>query len=478
MRSDCWSEKHPLTADVDNIYGPLEARVPDANTELRVISSYDTDYDTGAKWAFVFLWLFTVTVLGRPEDYFKIPFHFQLIFATCAGLTFIAALLTGRTRLVFSSELGLMLLLTVWFSLGVLFAYWHSASFSLLVGRWLRTLLVFFLLVQILRGVNRIRKLMWGVVLSEAVVAFASVVLEGGEVLRKGERLEGFNADMLGWNYFPIAFAMTIPYIAVLYVSRRSWQRTLILALAVSVMMWMLVLTASRGGFLNVSFAVLLTWWCVLYGTERGRVAGIAIISILIIAMILAPGLFMQRIRTIWGGSTLADDNVISSADESVESRERVLSRSIMYTLRYPVFGVGMGNFSVINGQELKVPNAWYGTHNTFTQLSSETGLPGLFLFLSLLLTSIKHMRKIRSRADPGPDEIELYLFSRATIASILSFVFGAFFAHLGYELFIYLPMAIASSLWITAQEGVRLAGHAPEDIPATRDEAEENKWS
>jgi len=466
----------PLTSnDIDNIYGALETHIPNAPREIEVISSHDT----GGKWSFVFVWLLTVALIGRPEDYFKIPFHFQLIFATCTGLTFVTTLLTGRMRLVLSSELGLMLLLTVWFSLSVLFAYWHSNSFNLLVGSWLRTLFVFFLLVQILRGVNRIRKLIWGVVLSEAIVAGASVVLEGGEALRKGERLAGFSADMLGWNYFGIAFAMTIPFIAVLYISRRSWQRTLLVVLAVSVMMWMLVLTASRGGFLNVSFAVLLTWACVLRGTQRGRVAGMVAIIMLLTAVILAPGVFMQRIRTIWGESTQnVDRNVIDAAEESVESRKFLLNRSIIYTLRYPVFGVGIGNFNVINGQELKAHYAWYGTHNTFTQLSSETGLPGLFLFILLLLTSINHMRIIKCPVDAGPDETELYLFSRATIVSILSFVFGSFFAHLGYQLFIYLPMAIASALWITAQEDLCLAGQAPDDIPAICHEVEENKWS
>jgi len=121
-----------------------------------------------------------------------------------------------------------------------------------------------------------------------------------------------------------------------------------------------------------------------------------------------------------------------------------------MYTLRYPIFGVGLGNFPMINGQEMHRPDAWYGTHNTFTELSSEAGIPALFQFLALLLIAINHMRQTASRVVHDPDKIEVYLFSRATIASILSFVFGAFFAHLGYAHFTYYPVAIASGLWVT----------------------------
>ena len=36
---------------------------------------------------------------------------------------------------------------------------------------------------------------------------------------------------------------------------------------------------------------------------------------------------------------------------------------------------------------------------------------------------------------------------ARATWVSLLSFVFGAFFAHIGYEYFLYYPVAIAVGL-------------------------------
>jgi len=43
-----------------------------------------------------------------------------------------------------------------------------------------------------------------------------------------------------------------------------------------------------------------------------------------------------------------------------------------------------------------------------------------------------------------GPQGLELKFMARATLVSLLSFIFGAFFAHIGYEYFLYYPVAFA----------------------------------
>ena len=398
-----------------------------------------------AKIGFFFLWLFTVAVYARPEDI--VPelgqLHLTFVFGLCSGLAFLGALLSGNTRLLWSRELQIVLLLTVWYIVSIPFAFWRGGSFQILLNLWLKTLFIFFLLTQTLVTLERIRRLLWAIILSELFVTSFSIV-QSSRVIWVGGRMLGVNLGMLGWNFLGIAAAVTIPYIAAIFVLRRSLLTTGLLAAAFFSMLWMVVLTASRGGLLNVVFSVVLTSLLVLRGSFRGRMVGVGIILTLVCAVCLAPQVFWQRLETVWNNSDSYANQVAASAQESTEDRVAVLSRSIQYTLEHPIFGLGLGNFEVASGANLGQSAAWVGTHNTFTQVSSEAGIPALLLFVGLLITALLNMKRIGQVFSKTPEERELNLMARATLASLLSFSFGAFFAHLAYEYYFFYPVAIA----------------------------------
>jgi O-antigen ligase len=396
----------------------------------------------------VFLLLFTVAIYARPEDIFPFlaPLHSTFILGLSSGLTYIGALLSGNARLRWSRELWIVLLLTAWYAAGVPFSLWRSGSLEVFTQVWLKTVLIFFLLTQTLITVQRIHGLLWAIILSELVVTSYSI-FQSSRVIWVGERLSGVNLGILGWNFLGIAVAITIPYIAAMFVSRRSILSTGLLAAASLSMLWMLVLTASRGGLLNVLISAGLTFLLVLRGGLRGRMAGMAIIAALFIAVSMAPQVFWQRLGTVWDSSD-GMNAIQESAEESTQDRVAVLDRSIKYTLEHPIFGLGLGNFEVASGLELGRPGAWMGTHNTFTQVSSEAGVPALLLFVALLITALLNMRRV-SRAAVTP---EVNLMARATLASLLAFAFGAVFAHLAYEYYVFYPVANAVGIYTIAE--------------------------
>jgi O-antigen ligase len=107
------------------------------------------------------------------------------------------------------------------------------------------------------------------------------------------------------------------------------------------------------------------------------------------------------------------------------------------------VFGLGLGNFNLVSGaQHSGEANAWMGTHNTFTQISSEAGLPAVGLYAALLVVAIRSMYRIR-RSGFG-HRPELQLMASATFVSLLSFAFGACVAHLAYDYYLFYIVAIA----------------------------------
>lgn len=413
--------------------------------------------------SFVFLWLFTVSIYARPEDIFPVlaPLHLTFILGLCSGLTYAAARLSGHIRFLWTREIRIILLLTAWYALGLPFALWRGGSFEVLTQVWSKTLLIFILLTQTLLTVKRIHLLLWAVILSELVVTAFSII-QSSRVVWVGGRMSGVNQGILGWNFLGIEAALTIPYIAAMFISHRSVLSTGLLAATSLSMLWMLVLTASRGGLLNVVWSTLLTLLLVLRGRSRGRLVGIGIVVALFVAVSFAPPVFWQRLGTVWNSSETYTDAVQASAEESTQDHLAVLDRSIAYTLENPIFGLGLGNFEVASGLQLGQPSAWMGTHNTFTEVSSEAGVPALGLLLALLVTAIVNMRKSGRAFSRDPGSLDLFLMSRATLASLLSFVCGAFFAHLAYEYYLFYPIAIATSIDCIAFANPRPDGIEP----------------
>jgi len=97
------------------------------------------------------------------------------------------------------------------------------------------------------------------------------------------------------------------------------------------------------------------------------------------------------------------------------------------------------------------------GTHNTFTQISSEAGIPALVLFLLLLCAVLRSAKEADQEFTGDVTNIELNLIARGTLVSVVSFVFGGFFAHLAYDFFFYYPAGIAAGLWAIVHESANV---------------------
>jgi putative inorganic carbon (hco3(-)) transporter len=114
----------------------------------------------------------------------------------------------------------------------------------------------------------------------------------------------------------------------------------------------------------------------------------------------------------------------------SAEARKELLIKSLAVTATHPLFGVGPGNFQ-------SYTRSWLVTHNTYTQLSSECGIPALILFLLLLRRAFLNLRYLR-KLPLIPENEELRHYANALTASLAGYLLGAFFSSSAYELFPY----------------------------------------
>ena len=124
-----------------------------------------------------------------------------------------------------------------------------------------------------------------------------------------------------------------------------------------------------------------------------------------------------------------------------------LLIQSIRMTFEHPVFGVGPGVFSYAGWDERNKSGTSAGiaqvTHNTYTQISSETGIPGFILFAITLFLAVKFTwAEYRAAADPELAKKARYLFETFVALSI-----GIFFLSVGYTYTVAVMFALAVSL-------------------------------
>src|SRR5262249_34580108 len=150
----------------------------------------------------------------------------------------------------------------------------------------------------------------------------------------------------------------------------------------------------SRGGLLALIICGTVCLW--EYAIKGKRIYMIAIAGVVLlvgIGIVAASPSYRARVESIVLG------NIEGSHDKgSMEARKALLKKSLVLTLQNPFFGVGPGNFPVVD-------QGWTVAHNTYTELSAEAGIPALILFLLALRSAFKNIAQARKsekyREDP-----------------------------------------------------------------------------
>ena len=87
--------------------------------------------------------------------------------------------------------------------------------------------------------------------------------------------------------------------------------------------------------------------------------------------------------------------------------------------------------------------SGWQGTHNTYLQVSSETGLPGLFFFAGSLFTCIGMNYRCLRAAQKQPALREYMITSFPLLIACCVYAFDVLFSHIGYDY--HVPVLVGS---------------------------------
>jgi O-antigen ligase len=178
-----------------------------------------------------------------------------------------------------------------------------------------------------------------------------------------------------------------------------------------------------------------------------------------LLAVVITPQRILVRYATLFTNMPAAYANEefsqeVDSAVSSTISRRVLLERSLETTLHHPLLGVGPGMFSVYTGTDEDDPRgAWKETHNTYTQLSSEVGLPGFLFYLVALWYCLRTSFSTYRRLRREPDQTRTANTAYAVFLTLFLFAVAAPFASLAYDFFFPVFAGLAIGLEHTTRQ-------------------------
>lgn len=222
--------------------------------------------------------------------------------------------------------------------------------------------------------------------------------------------------------------------------------------------LWIVLGTGSRGGMIGLAVAILVLFWQASRPQKIAVVLGTILLASVIWPML--PSLTKARLESVLGGEH-------EEAQQSQTSRIYLFKKSIEYTIRYPVFGIGSDQFATFEGYESRSEGKhgnWHTAHNTFTQFSSENGIPAFFFGAGSLIAAIVGVRRIY-RAARQRKLIDLIRVCQCYLLAMAGYLTAIMFLSHAYSF--YLPAMVGLAISIITVGKRELNAAAPLTAPA-----------
>ena len=408
----------------------------------------DNDLAPLKKLGFLYLIIFVYILISRILDIHLSFLHLPLILSTLAAIT---AIVSGTILRGTESKVGILyLVLTALFIIGIPFAYWRGGVVDVLREHWFDTIMAWFLITGLTLSYSQAKRLLNTI--AYAVITAGALGLVYGRLTAEG-RLTLVQGRLANPNDYAATLLFGLPFIWRLFRSKSAFMRIGILV-ATAPVFYCFAKTGSRSAVLGLIVMIIL-------GIAQAPVITKIVSCVVVIVLAFGAVMFMPdhlRARYLTFNNANAADSFQDSTSQlaagyaasSTESRMFVLKESLDITLHHPIFGIGLGNFAAYENaaalQKAGHKGLWVGTHNTYTQLSSEAGIPGALVFISILVLCWRSMSKLyrKTRRDPRPAARDVYLTAVAMRLSLASFCTFIFFEHAAYDVWCHVVTACA----------------------------------
>lgn len=348
------------------------------------------------------------------------------------------------------------ILFTVWMCCCIPLSVWPGGSFKTLVNEWISSFITFIVAASLISTLRDSERLTRSVSIGVVTIIVLYIFFHNA-----GSRA-GTLGTMGNPNLFALQLLIGMPFC--LYGIYRSGFASLkgaFYCIVLLASLYLTLLTGSRSGLIAVAFGMLMLFFRSRFLGKVG-IVGVSLVGLMSMALIV-PTTTLDRYRTLVtnDSSVIAQDREAISALDSAAARRHHLEQSIKLTLMNPIHGVGPGQFRVAAAdlsQQTRERAAWLETHNSWTQVSSETGFPGILLYLGGVLYCVKGIWSLYRKTRKHPEYSQIADLAFCLLLSFVITIINMTFASAAYQIGMPMLCGLAVGL-LRASENALQAG-------------------
>jgi len=388
---------------------------------------------------FVSLFIFTIILYFRPYESISALSSFTSMAFVSGIITLVIFVITQLMRegnlTARPLEVHLALLLGLAALLSIPMAVNPAEAWQTFSEHLLKALLIFIVLINVVRTQGRLKLLL---LLAMAVSIYLSInalndyrlgIFRIGSVELNTARIGGSIKGLFdNSNDLAMHLATMIPISFTLGLASRNVLGKILFYATSLLMIAAVVVTSSRGGFLALLAAVLVLVHKL--GRRNKAIAAGTIVVGFLLFMLVAPASYSGRLATIFN----------SGGEASATQRTEILKRSIVVALRYPLFGVGLGNFHYRSVHELE-------SHNAYTQVATEMGIGAMVVYIMFMVHPLRKLRRIERELFDSPSQRHLYYLAIGLQTSLVAYMVASFFGSVAYQWYVYYLVGYAIAL-------------------------------
>jgi len=383
------------------------------------------------------------------------------IFAPGAALAIVAS--GGIHRVFRARSTKLWLWFMLWMLLAVPFSSWQGGSFSFVLNYLKQNGLLLIATASVVQTWADCKKIMYAVALGAVCNIATAYFFQSSDDPRLGLSVVGTIGNA---NDFAAHLLFVLPFL--LFIALKPKTAILLRLASAGVLAFGtfdILRTASRGALIALIVTGSIFF---LVGSVQQKVGvGVAALVAFIAFIVFLPASARQRLFSFEKGAD-ADDGAL----ESSAIREYLLKQSIAYTFEHPLFGVGPAQFAQYVGKESNVQaltsggggselpgsgsiQLWRQAHNSYTQISSECGLPAILFYLAALMSTFSLLIKIRKKAT-GVHRKEIATATHCLTMGLIAYSVAAIFVNFGYYYEVPAISGLVVAMWFVVSDDAR----------------------
>jgi O-antigen ligase len=413
------------------------------------------------------VFLLTVVSISRVHLHYPILAKLRpvlLLTALAWGYAFLNPRALTRANVFASLPMRLVITIAAIGVIGAPFGISLGNSGLFILDVFSKTIAYALLIALSVRHVRDLYTAVWAFVISCAILAFFAVfvfqLLPGDNDTSRLAELYTYDSNDLG-----VVLMIGLPLTLLLLFVDHGIKRWVLVATLIGVSAAM-ARSGSRGGFLGF-IAVSLASLFFVKSVSAGKRATVLIVAAVVLAF-AAPAGYWRQMGTII--SLKSDYNF-----KSVDGRQALIQRGVRYMIDRPLFGIGIWNFAKaecsispkISRLSSKEAVKCVAPHNSFLQAGAELGVPGLIVWVTLVLSLIVGPLRLRRRLPSwwrvgNPTERFLYAAMSLFPVAMCGFAVTAFFVTFAFGDPLYVMAALTTALYGATRAYVRESANNP----------------